>query len=218
MREVIYKEGLTVIFRGVAEDKIDDCVRAIYEGGARVLEFTFDPSDKDTAKKTGEIIKHVVDTMGDRVIVGAGTVICKKYLKAAYRAGAKFIVSPNSDVKLIKLTKRLGLVSIPGAFTPSEIMTAYNAGADIIKLFPIKEKDVDYLVNITRPLSHIPFICTGGVNENTIETFISAGAVGVGTGISILSPVLIEKGDFAEITRLTRLHLEKLKKAREKRA
>ncbi len=218
MHDLIYKHGLIVLFRGVAEDKIERCVDALYEGGARILEFTFDPSDKYTAKKTGAIIKRVVDKMGDKIVVGAGTVICKKYLDAAYKAGAKFIYSPNTDVKLIKRTKRLGLISVPGAFTPTEIMTAYNAGADIIKMFPIKEANVDYLINITRPLSHIPFICTGGVNENTIATFINAGAIGVGTGISILKPELIQNDDYAEITRLTKLHVENLEKARNRKA
>ena len=165
-------------------------------------------------QKTTALIKEVKDKLGDKMTVGAGTVICEEYLVAAYNAGAEFIFSPDTDVDIIRLTKKLGLVSIPGALTPSECKTAYKNGADIIKLFPATVDKIDYIINITRPLSHIPFICTGGTNENTIEAFIKAGATGVGTGLSILKPELIESENYAEITRLARLHVDRIKEAR----
>lgn len=214
MNNIISQQGLIVIFRGVPLEKIPETAKALYEGGARVVEIAFNPSDKDTVKKTTDIIKKVYETMGDKLLVGAGTVICEEYLMAAYEAGAKFIFCPNTDVDIIRKTKELGLMSIPGSLTPSEVMTAYKNGADIIKLFPITKDDLGYVTNITRPLSHIPFICVGGANIDTIEGFIKAGALGVGTGISILKPELIENEDYAEITRLTRLHLEKIDSAR----
>ena len=215
MNKFIEDHGLIVIFRGVGIDKIEDTVKAVYDGGARVVEVAFNPSDPDTVSKTTAIIKKIREVLGDKIMVGAGTVISTEFVNAAYEAGAKFIFSPNTDVEVIKLTKKLGLVSIPGSLTPSEMMTAYQAGADLIKLFPITKNDVDYVVGITRPLSHIPFLCVGGTNLDTIECFIKAGAKGVGTGISILKPELIQSGDFKEITRLTQLHLEKIKQARE---
>ncbi|MBQ5590810.1 MAG: 2-dehydro-3-deoxyphosphogluconate aldolase, partial [Clostridia bacterium] len=104
--------------------------------------------------------------------------------------------------------------SIPGSLTPSEMMTAYNAGADLIKLFPITKNDVDYVKGVARPLSHIPYICVGGTNLDTIECFIQAGARGVATGISILKPELIEAEDYEEMGRLAKLHLEKIEEAR----
>ena len=214
MNNFITDHGLIVIFRGVDIEKIPATVNALYEGGARIVEVAFNPSDENTIAKTTAIIKKIYETMGDKLVVGAGTVIKKEFVDAAYKAGAKFIYSPNTDTKIIKRTKKLGMVSIPGAFTPSEVMTAYNAGADIIKMFPITKDDIGYLVNITRPLSHVPFICTGGTNPDTIECFIKAGSKGVGTGISILKPELIENEDYAEITRLTKLHLDKIKEAR----
>lgn len=214
MNNFITDHGLIVIFRGVDIEKIPATVNALYEGGARIVEVAFNPSDENTIAKTTAIIKKIYETMGDKLVVGAGTVIKKEFVDAAYKAGAKFIYSPNTDTKIIKRTKKLGMVSIPGAFTPSEVMTAYNAGADIIKMFPITKDDIGYLVNITRPLSHVPFICVGGTNPDTIECFIKAGAKGVGTGISILKPELIENEDYAEITRLTKLHLDKIKEAR----
>ena len=214
MNNLILDHGLIVIFRGVDLEKIPAVCNALYDGGARIVEVAFNPSDSDTINKTTAIIKKIYETMGNKLMVGAGTVISKEFADAAYNAGAKFIFSPNSDVEVIKHTKKLGLVSIPGAFTPSEVMTAYNAGADIIKMFPITKDDIGYLINIMRPLSHIPFICVGGTNPDTIETFIKAGAKGVGTGISILKPELIENGDYDEITNLTRIHLEKIADAR----
>lgn len=214
MNKFIEEHGLIVIIRGVELSKIPDVAEALYKGGARIVEVAFNPSDSDTIKKTADIIRKIYETMGDKLMVGAGTVINKEYVIAAKNAGAKFIFSPNTDVDIIKLTKELGLISIPGALTPSEVMTAYNAGADLIKLFPITKGDIDYVIGITRPLSHIPFICVGGTNLDTIEMFIKAGAKGVGTGISILKAELLENNDYEEISALTKQHLVKIEEAR----
>lgn len=214
MNKFIEQHGLIVILRGIELEKIPAVSKALYEGGARVVEVAFNPSDPQTKEKTSAIIKKIYETMGERLMVGAGTVVSEEFVEVAYQAGAKFIFSPNTDVEIIKKTKALGLVSIPGALTPSEVMTAYNSGADLIKLFPITKDDIDYVIGITRPLSHIPFICVGGTNLDTIELFIKAGAKGVGTGISILKSDLIENGNYDEITSLTKQHLEKIAQAR----
>ena len=212
--EYIKEQGLIVIFRGVDIALIPDLVRAIYEGGARIVETTFDPSDPDTVENTSEVIRAIYKTMGDKMLVGAGTVIDETYAVAAKEAGAKFLLSPDTNPDIIRLTKKLGLISIPGALTPTEAMTAYRAGADIVKLFPITKDDIGYLVNITRPLSHIPFLCTGGVNPDTIGSFFTAGACAVGTGISILKPDLITTKNYEEITRLAAIHVEKVQTAK----
>ena len=180
--EFIKGHGLVVIFRGADIEQIPDLVRAIYAGGARIVETTFNPSDPDTTEKTAAVIRKIYDTMGDKMLVGAGTVIDETYAVVAANAGAKFLLSPDTNPDIIRLTKKLGLLSVPGAYTPSEVMTAYRAGADIVKLFPITKDDIGYLVNITRPLSHIPFLCTGGVNPDTIGSFFQAGACAGGHG------------------------------------
>lgn len=208
--EYIKQQRLIVIFRGVDIALVPDLVRAIYAGGARIVETTFDPSDPDTAEKTTEIIRTIYKTMGDRMLVGAGTVVDETYAVAAKEAGARFLLSPDTNPDIIRLTKKLGLLSIPGALTPTEAMIAYRTGTDIVKLFPITKDDLGYLVNITRPLSHIPFLCTGGVNPDTIGSFFTAGACAVGTGISILKPDLIAARDFDGITALTKLHIERM--------
>ena len=212
--EIIEKEGLIVIFRGVPLEKMEKTLNALYDGGVRIIEIAFNPSDSETIAKTTDLIKEARRVMGDKILIGAGTVICEEYVVAAYEAGVDFIFSPDTDLDVIRLTKKLGMVSIPGALTPTECKTAFKNGADIIKLFPATINDIDYITGITRPLSHIPFICVGGTNENTIEAFIKAGAKGVGTGISILKPDLIEKEDYAEITRLAKLHIDKINSAR----
>lgn len=210
----IEQEGLTVIFRSVPLEKISKTVMALYEGGVRIIEIAFDPSDNDTIDKTVRLIKEARKTIGDKMMIGAGTVVKEEYLLAANEAGVDFIYSPDTDVDIIRLTKKLGLVSIPGALTPTECKTAYKNGADIIKLFPATVDKIDYIKNIMRPLSYIPFICVGGTNEDTIEAFIDAGAKGVGTGISILKTELIEAENYQEITRLAKLHIDQIKKAR----
>ena len=212
--DYIKEQGLIVIFRGVDIALVPDLVRAIYAGGVRIVETTFDPSDPDTAEKTSEIIQTIYKTMGDQMLVGAGTVVDETYAVAAKEAGAKFLLSPDTNPDIIRLTKKLGLISIPGALTPTEAMTAYRAGADIVKLFPITKDDLGYLVNITRPLSHIPFLCTGGVNPDTVGSFFTAGACAVGTGISILKPDLIAAKNYEEITRLAAIHVEKVQAAK----
>lgn len=212
--ERISNEGLIVIFRGVSLEKMEKTLVALYEGGVRIVEIAFDPSDKDTVEKTTALIKEARRVMGSKIMIGAGTVISEEYVVAAYEAGAEFIFSPDTDLDVIRLTKKLGLISIPGALTPTECKTAYKNGADIIKLFPSTINDIDYIINITRPLSHIRFMCVGGTNIDTIEAFFKAGAMAVGTGLSILKPELILNDDYAEITRLAKLHIEKIRGAK----
>ena len=212
--EYIKQQGLMVILRGIDLSLIPDVIRAVYDGGVRVAEVTFNPSDQDTAEKTALAIRTIYDTMGDKMLVGAGTVIDEKYVVAAKEAGAKFLLSPDVNTDIIKLTKQMGMISIPGAFTPTEVMMAYRAGADIVKMFPITKDDIGYLVNITQPLSHIPILCAGGVTPDTIGDFFNAGACAVGTGASILKPELIANRDFESIVALTRLHIERMNRAR----
>ncbi len=206
--ELIEKESLIAIMRGVPEDKCIQVARAVIKGGVKILEVAFDPSDPDTIQKTTKIIRNIKNELGDSVTIGAGTVIYEEYLMAAYESGAQFIYSPDTDTDIIRLTKKLGLVSIPGAITPTECKQALKAGADIIKLFPTTEADLGYIVNISRPLSHMKFICTGGVNLDTIEKFLSVGAIGLGTGISIIRPDLVDNEDYNEITNLAKKHVD----------
>ena len=209
---IIEQEKIIVILRGVKKEKIKKLLPALYRGGVRIIEIAYNHSDPNTIEDTCDLIRESKKVMGDKMCIGAGTVLNQKHVVEAYQAGAKFIFSPNVNTKVISLTKDLGLISIPGAFTPSECMTAYDAGADIIKLFPITLNEVGYVKNIMRPLSHIKFICVGGVSIESIPEYINCGAIGVGTGISILKPELLETENYDEIERLAKEHVEALKK------
>ena len=208
---IIEKEKLIVIFRGVKKEQMPKLLPVLYRAGVRIIEIAYNHRDSKTIETTCELIKTAKEIMGDKMMVGAGTVLNKKMVVEAYKAGAEFIFSPNVNTDVIKLTKELGLISIPGAYTPTECMTAYDAGADVIKMFPITLNDVDYIKNIMRPLSHVPFICVGGVSVEAIPAYMEAGAIGVGTGISILKPELLEAEKYDEIEKLAKAHVDVLK-------
>jgi len=156
-------------------------------------------------------ITSVSNAMKDKLIIGAGTVLFVEQVQAAHDAGAKFIVSPNSNPDVIKETKRLNMVSIPGAMTPTEICFAWDLGADMVKLFPADDLGYHYIENISAPLSHIPLCATGGVNPDTIPNFFAAGVKCVAAGVSIIKKDLIQTGNYKEISRLAQLHIDAIK-------
>ena len=127
---------LVAILRHVPTEKLDGVVEALIAGGVRVLEFTFDHDRADCVKENAEKIRHTVEKYGGRVLVGCGTALTVQEVEAAGDAGACLVISPNVDYGVIRRTRQLGMVSMPGALTPTEIVAAHCAGADIVKLFP----------------------------------------------------------------------------------
>lgn len=210
--KLIEQEGLVVIMRGVDPERSVKVAEALVKGGVKLLEVTFDPSDPDTAEKTASVIARIAEEFDGKLIMGAGTVIRPEYVRAAKNAGARYMISPNVDPEIIRLTKELGMLSMPGAYTPSECMNALNAGADIVKLFPTTVDDIGYIINISRPLSHMKFLCTGGVtDENAAVKFLEAGASAVGTGLSIINPEMVKNEDYDGIAELARRHVDAIK-------
>lgn len=206
----IYENKIIAIIRGIGSDRIIDVVSALLEGGIKLLEVTFNQDEMkalDTLKCLGLIKREY----GNRVCLGVGTVIRTEQVKMAVDAGAEYIVSPNTDISVIHKTKELGKVSIPGAFTPSEMVTAFNAGADIIKLFPAGILGVDYIKALLAPLGHIPVIAVGGVNLDNVDQFIKAGAKGVGIGGNLVDIEAIYSGNYSKITQLAQAYVRKLK-------
>jgi len=198
MIDIIKKQGFIAILRHLPLEKAEKTVKALYDGGIRIFEVTYNPSSDDTidtVNKTFDIIKK----LGDDILLCAGTVVKEEFVYAAKEAGAKYIVSPNTDEKIIKLTKELGLISIPGAFTPTEIMNAYNWGADIVKIFPILPDNIAYLKTVISPLSHIPFITTGGVRLDNAKDFLDCGAVAVAAGATLITPECLKNDDYEGI-------------------
>ena len=143
-----------------------------------------------------EVIKEVADAVKDGMLVGAGTVLNASAALAAIDAGAQFIISPSFDAETISVTKARGVVSIPGAYTATEILKAHEAGADIVKIFPASSPQ--YIKDIRGPLSHIPLMPTGGVNISNIRAFRETGAVAFGVGSSLVDSRQAVTKDYLE--------------------
>ena len=206
----ILEEKIVVIVRGIASDKIIPLAEAMYEGGIRALEITYNASNMDENAEVAGNIKKLVDHFGDRMIIGAGTVLTTKQVELTKAAGGTFIISPNAKEKIIRKTCELGMVSIPGALTPTECVDAYDAGADFVKLFPITNLGSGYVKAMKAPLSHIRFLGVGGIDENNMAEYLKAGVCGFGIGSNIVNKKLIEAGDFEAITELARLYTSQL--------
>jgi 2-dehydro-3-deoxyphosphogluconate aldolase / (4S)-4-hydroxy-2-oxoglutarate aldolase len=177
--EQILRYKLVAILRGCEPERVPDIVAALADGGVRLLEITLNsPGALD-------LIRCISKTMGDRLLVGAGTVLTAAEAEMAIDAGARFILSPSLDIETIQVTKELGAVSVPGAFTATEILTAWRNGADIVKVFPASV-GASYLRDIRGPLPQIRLMPTGGVNLGNIREFRAAGAVAYGIGSALV--------------------------------
>ena len=195
--EVLEKRIVAVV-RAPSPDRVMDICRALADGGVTVLEITF------TVPDALDLIRKVRDDLGDRITLGAGTVLDPETGRAAILAGAEFIVSPTINLDLIRLCKRYDKAVMPGAFTPTEILTAWEAGADIVKVFPADVGGPAYFKAIRGPLPQIKLMPTGGVNLDTARAFLDAGAVALGTGSSLVTKSAVASGNMAEITSLAR--------------
>ena len=204
----VEKSKIIVIMRGMTTEQLINTVEAMYKGGIRLVEVTFDQSKKIPDEQTAENIRILTETFEGRVLVGAGTVMSVEQVELAHKAGAKYIISPDAYEPVIKRTVELGMVSMPGIFTPTEAANAHRAGADFVKLFPNSEMKVSYLKCLVVPLSHIKFLAVGGVNADTIKTYLDAGAAGVGVATSIVNKQLIAEGKYDEITKLALAHTQ----------
>ena len=197
-----------VLARGVPKDVLVKGVAAIAEAGVTLFESTFDHRRGDCVAENAEKIAALVAALGGGMVIGAGTVLSVEEVRAAREAGASFIVSPDSDPAIIAETKRLGMASIPGAMTPTEIKRAWSLGADVVKLFPADDLGYHYIQNLKGPLPHIPLMATGGVNPQTIPEFLSRGITAVGTGITVFRRDLVAAEDYEGIKELAREHVE----------
>lgn len=196
----VLEKKIIAIIRGMEPEICVKLAEAFYAGGINMIEVTFNQAKPDEFYKTAEAIRAIREKFQGKVLVGAGTVITLEQLQMAADAGAQYIISPSVDVEIIKKTVDLGLVSMPGAMTPSEIVTAYNAGASFVKVFPIGDLGASYLKALKAPLSHIPLLAVGGVNPDNIADFMKAGAVGAGVGGNLTNKNWIAAGQYDKIT------------------
>ncbi|MBG9585858.1 bifunctional 4-hydroxy-2-oxoglutarate aldolase/2-dehydro-3-deoxy-phosphogluconate aldolase [Cytobacillus firmus] len=180
--DFIKAQVIVAVIRGATAENIVPIASALYDGGVKVLEVT--------AETPGvmAMIEKVRVELGDKVLVGAGTVLDPETARSAIMAGSQFIVSPSLNTETIKMTKRYGIASIPGALTPTEILTAYENGADMIKVFPANAFGPGYIKNIHGPFPHIPLMVTGGINESNMQEYIGGGALAIGVGGNLVNP------------------------------
>lgn len=209
----ILREKLIVIVRGVENRHLIPMADAMYAGGVRALEITYAADGSIPEETTAAGIRLLKEHFGDHMSIGAGTVLTCRQVDLTRDAGGEFIISPDTNPEVISHTVKSGLVSIPGALTPTEAQTAHRAGADFVKLFPVTSLGAEYVKAIRAPLSHIRFLAVGGVDESNMKDYLRAGICGFGIGSSLVRRDLISKEDFSAITALTESFTKFLREA-----
>ena len=172
--------GIVAIIRASSGEQLVGVAEALYAGGIDVIEVTF------TVPRVLEILADVREALGEKILLGAGTVLDPESARAALLAGAEFIVCPNVDVDVIRMCRRYGKLVMPGALTPTEVVTAWEAGADIVKIFPADVGGPGYLKALAGPLPQVRLLPTGGVDLDTVGSFLDAGACAVGLGSALV--------------------------------
>lgn len=200
--EWVFERKIIAIVRGLSTEYMLKLAGALYEGGIDLMEVTFNQAKPETWKDTSAAIRAISSHMNGKMLVGAGTVITQEQLDMARDAGAQYIITPNTNPALIRKVKEYGLLSFPGALTASEIQTAHEAGADAVKVFPAGQLGPSYIKAVKAPLSHIPLMAVGGVNEKNTADFLAAGCCGVGVGGNLMNKAWIEAGEWNQITAL----------------
>ena len=189
---------IVAVIRAESPDLLVNVAEALLAGGVEVMEVTF------TVPRAARVIEKVADKLGDRILLGAGTVLDPETARIAFLAGAEFIVSPAVNVDVIQMCRRYSKLAMPGAFTPTEVVSAWQAGADIVKIFPSDLVGPKYLKLLHGPLPHIRLMPTGGVNLSTAADFLAAGACALGIGSSLVDQQALAARDMKKIEELAR--------------
>lgn len=201
--------GVTAIVRLDDAKGLGQVAAAIKAGGVDIIEFTM------TTPGALGIIEQTARDMGDQVVLGAGTVLDTETARSAILAGARFIVAPCLSVPVIELAHRYDAVAMPGVLTPSEMLTAWEAGADILKLFPATVVGPQYIKDVLAPLPYLRIIPTGGVSLDNADAFIKAGAVGIAVGSNLVDRKMVREGRWADLTALTKRFSQAVREARQ---
>ena len=202
--EYVQQRKIVAIVRGLKPEYIVRLGHAFEEGGIGLMEVTYDQKAPETWKNTAAAIEAVEKEFGDRVLVGAGTVITPEQVSMTYNAGGHYLVTPTTQPEIIRMGKALGMGLYPGAFSPSEILEAWKAGADAVKVFPAGSLGPGYIKAVRAPLGHIPLMAVGGVNEKNAAEYMKAGCVGIGVGGNLVNREWIENGEWDKVTALAR--------------
>lgn len=204
----IQEDGIVAVVRHIPQDKIPDMAEALITSGITALEVTVDSENAFT------IIESLAKRYKGRAMIGAGTVLDGMSAQTAISKGAEFVISPHFNPEVVKTTLRYGKVAIPGVMTPTEMMSAIECGADIVKVFPATTLGVQFIKDIKGPFPQIPIIPTGGITVKNIGSFIQAGVEAVGIGGSLLPKQAMVENDFDLIQSIANQFVKEVRKAK----
>ena len=196
--DLVRQTKIIAIMRAKQSSQMLQAAEAIQAGGVRVIEVTM------TTPGALELITEATQQFGDAVLFGAGSVLDAETARLAILAGAGFIVAPTLSLPVIQMCNRYSIPVMPGCYTPTECLAAWEAGADMIKLFPADVGGPDFVKAILAPMPQLEIVPVGGVTVDNVDEFIKKGATAVGVGSSLINQTLVEQGDFAELTRRAR--------------
>lgn len=191
----VKKSGVCAIVRGTSADSLCKIANALIAGGVKAIEVTFNTPGAD------EMIKELVKKYGSEMMVGAGTVLDPETAKVAIAAGAQFILSPSLNIEVMRICQRYSVLPVPGVATPTEILSAWENGAQVVKIFPAGALGASYIKQVKGPFNHIDMMVVGGINVDNVGEFIKAGACSAGVGSELVDKKLVAEGRFDEITR-----------------
>lgn len=198
----ISRTGVVAVIRAPSGEQLVDVAEALLAGGVEVMEVTF------TVPQATRVLEQVAGRLGNRILLGAGTVLDPETARIALLSGAEFIVAPTTNLDVIRLCQRYDKLVMPGALTPTEVLTAWEAGADIVKIFPSELTGPGYLKALKAPLPQVRMMPTGGVNLDTAATFLKAGAYALGIGGSLVEPKALAEKNMGRIESLARQYVE----------
>lgn len=184
---------LVAVLRADNGEVLGEVAEALLAGGVDALEVTF------TVPKAARVIEYLADRMGDRILLGAGTVLDSETARAAILAGASFVVSPHTDERIVEHCRRYSVPVMSGAMTPTEVIRAWQAGADVVKIFPADSLGPGYLKALKGPLPHVRLMPTGGVSLKTAQAFLDAGAELLGAGSTLVEKAWMTARDWTAV-------------------
>ncbi|MEI3600067.1 MULTISPECIES: bifunctional 4-hydroxy-2-oxoglutarate aldolase/2-dehydro-3-deoxy-phosphogluconate aldolase [unclassified Oceanobacillus] len=203
--EQIQQSKIVAVIRNADENNIVPILNALHEGGVQSVEITAETPN------VLQVIDTAVKHVGDKINIGAGTVLDPETARSVIMAGAKFIVSPTLNIETLKLTNRYGILNIPGVLTPTEIVTAYESGAQMVKVFPANAFGPNYVKNILGPLPHVKAMVTGGITLENINEYLSKGSIAVGIGSNLVNAKQLKKAeDYEHLIQTARKYVEKI--------
>lgn len=202
------ENGVVAVIRNIPKEKVGKVAESLIAGGVNALEVTLDGED------AFRVIEKLVVEFENQAVIGAGTVLDGVSAELAIRSGAEFIVSPVLKEDVIQTTLRSGKISIPGAITPTEMLTAIELGAHIVKVFPASVGGPEFIKNVRGPLPQISIIPTGGIDLENAADFIKSGAIAIGAGGNLVDNTAIAENNYEYITNVAREYVKIVKSAR----